>query len=437
MEDPSEEIRPDTFEQLGLKPSSMRAVKAAGYATPSPIQAAFIPLAAAGRDCIGQARTGTGKTAAFVLPALERIDHELLIPQVLVLAPTRELSEQVAEEARKLSQTSPVTVATCVGGKLIKKQVAALQAGAQLVVGTPGRVIDLINRQLLSLRKLRVVVLDEADRMLDIGFRPDIERILRSCPEDRQTLLLSATLPPPVERLARRYMKDPQRIDLSTDNVVVHSIDQYVVAVEEKQKFEALVKLLVQVKPRQAIVFCRMKRRADALYHRLAGRLKAIAAIHGDLQQAARDRAMKQFRDGSIRLLIATDVVGRGIDVSGVSHIINFDIPEYCDDYVHRVGRTGRLSSGDIGMAFTFASREEGGQLTNIEKRINRMLDPFQIEGFTPDAAPRRSYRERQAELAEINGTAAVETMTSLESSSAAAAVEEEDPFHHFGSGLV
>ncbi len=383
LEDNDEEILgPSGFDGLGLTRESIRAVRAVGYETPSPIQAAFIPLAVSGRDGIGQARTGTGKTAAFVLPALERIDADCLDPQVLCMTPTRELSEQVAEEARRLSRTRPVFVATCVGGKKINQQIAALQKGAQIIVGTPGRVIDLLNRGLLKLHTLKLVVLDEADRMLDIGFRPDIERILKQCPSDRQTLLLSATIPPPVERLAQRYMRDPERVNLSADQVVVHTVDQYYVTVDPRRKLEALVKLLFHVRPRQAIVFCRTKRGADKLHSRLLTRLPHIAAIHGDLAQSARDRAMKNFREGKVRLLIATDVVGRGIDVSGVSHIINYDVPEFSDDYVHRVGRTGRLSSGDIGMAFTFVANDEGDQLTGIEMKINKLLDRFVVPGY-------------------------------------------------------
>lgn len=377
-----------SFVDLGLSPQLMKAIKAVNYVTPSPIQAALIPRALSGADCIGQARTGTGKTAAFVIPILERIDARRPSVQALVLTPTRELSEQVAEEARRLSNYQPVTVATIVGGKQIRQQVTALQKGAQIVVGTPGRVIDLMTRRLLSFDTLRLVVLDEADRMLDIGFRPDIEKILRRCPEDRQTLLLSATLPPPVERLAQRFMRSPERIDLSTDHVVVHTVEQFYIPVEQGQKFLALVRLLVKVKPRQAIVFCRTKRGADHLYEKLSRRLSGISIIHGDLAQSARDRAMRQFRSGEIRLLIATDVVGRGIDVSGVSHIINYDVPEFCDDYVHRVGRTGRLSSGDIGMAFTLVTRSEGEQLTAIEKRINKLLDSFPLEGIREASVP-------------------------------------------------
>ena len=379
------EKAPSRFEDLGLCRDSLFSIKRAGFVEPSPIQAAFIPVALTGRDCIGQARTGTGKTAAFVLPILELIDLEDPRTQALVLTPTRELSQQVANEAERLAFRSKVTTACCVGGRPIKQQIRRLEEGAQIVIGTPGRVIDLMNRDLLKMPDLKLVVLDEADRMLDIGFRPDIEKILRRCPESRQTLLLSATLPAPVERLAHRYMRDPLRIDVSVANVAHDTIDQYYITVDHNRKFGTLVRLLVQERPQQAIVFTRTKRGAEEVHRRFAGRLPKIAFIHGDLPQTNRDRVMQQFRDGQIRLLIATDVMGRGIDVSGISHIINYDIPEDCDDYVHRIGRTGRLSSTEgHGAAITFVAPDEGQQLTNVEIRVNQMLSAYPLTGIDP-----------------------------------------------------
>jgi ATP-dependent RNA helicase DeaD len=235
----------------------------------------------------------------------------------------------------------------------------------------------------LDLRNLKVVVLDEADRMLDIGFRPDIEKILRQCPSERQTLLLSATMPPPVERLAKRYMRDPKRVDLSADQLTASdTIDQYYATVDQDRKFRLLVQVLKQERPHQVLVFTRTKRGAEQLHRRFAGKLDRVAMMNGDLPQHKRDSVMKQFRSGEIRMLIATDVVGRGIDVSSISHIVNYDIPEYHDDYVHRVGRTGRLCSDERGCAITFVTREQGEQLTAIEKRINQMLPEYEIKGF-------------------------------------------------------
>ena len=234
------EQAPSRFDDLGLSQDSLFSIKRAGFTAPSAIQAAFIPIALSGRDCIGQARTGTGKTAAFVLPILDLIDLRDPRTQALVLTPTRELSQQVADEVERLAFKCEVTTACCVGGRPIHQQIRRLQEGAQIVIGTPGRVIDLMGRQLLKMPDLKIVVMDEADRMLDIGFRPDIEKILRQCPESRQTLLLSATLPPPVERLARRYMRDPERIDVSASNVAHETIDQYYVTVDNQRKFGTL-----------------------------------------------------------------------------------------------------------------------------------------------------------------------------------------------------
>ncbi len=370
------------FDQLGLNDEILKNLSQAGYETPSPIQAELIPIAVTGQDCIGQARTGTGKTAAFSLPMLQQIDLRRPGAQALILAPTRELSEQVAAEIRKLCPDKSLNLAVLVGGKPLRPQENQLKRGAQIVAGTPGRVIDHINRGNLKLNTLDFVILDEADRMLDIGFRPDIEKILRKCPEKRQTLLLSATLPPPVERLATRYMQEPVMIDLSEDRVSVESIDQYYITVDPSRKVKLLTRLLFQERPKQTLVFTRTKRGADKLDRIFSKKLKAVAAIHGDLPQTKRDRVLKKFREGKIRLLIATDVMGRGIDVSGISHIINYDIPEFNDDYVHRIGRVGRLSSDQKGAAFTFVAPDEGDQLTNIENRINHMITEFRVDDF-------------------------------------------------------
>lgn len=371
-----------SFSQLGLNDNILKNLTKAGYETPSPIQSELIPVAVKGKDCIGQARTGTGKTAAFSLPILQQIDLRRPGTQALILAPTRELSEQVATEIRKLCPNKSLNLAVLVGGKPLRPQENQLKKGAHITVGTPGRVIDHINRGNLVLKTIQFVVLDEADRMLDIGFRPDIEKILRKCPEKRQTLLLSATMPPPVERLAKRYMQDPVMIDLSEDRVSVESIDQYYITVDPSRKVKLLTRLLFQERPKQTIVFTRTKRGADKLDRIFSKKLKAVAAIHGDLPQSKRDRVLKKFREGKIRLLIATDVMGRGIDVSGISHIINYDIPEFNDDYVHRIGRVGRLSSDQKGAAFTFVAPDEGDQLTNIENRINHMISEFRVDNF-------------------------------------------------------
>jgi ATP-dependent RNA helicase DeaD len=374
---------PARFEDLNLSPAMLAAVAAAEYTHPTPIQAGLIPRALAGVDVLGQARTGTGKTAAFTIPILEIIDltKKHHGAQALVLVPTRELAVQVREEVVKLSHGRKVHSVAIYGGKPIKGQIDKLRRGAEVVIGTPGRVLDHLARGTLELRDLKMVVLDEADRMLDIGFRPDIEKILRRCPQSRQTLLLSATVPPPVERLSKRYMRDPETLNFSPKDVSVETIEQFYFTVDGTRKFELLEKLLEREQPRQAIVFCRTKRGTDKIYQRLTKKMKDVAAIHGDLAQGARDRVMAGFRAGTVRYLVATDVVGRGIDVSNISHIINYDIPQFCDDYVHRVGRTGRM--GREGVAYTFVSPEEGNELTRIEMRINLLLKRGEMPGFS------------------------------------------------------
>jgi ATP-dependent RNA helicase DeaD len=380
------------FRSLGLSPATLAAVDQAGYTVPTPVQAGLIPRALAGVDVLGQARTGTGKTASFVLPILERMAQPGRGggPRALVLVPTRELAVQVKDEFEKLAHGSRIQCVAVYGGKPIKGQIDKLAKHPAVVVGTPGRVLDHMSRGTISFSAIEIVTLDEADRMLDIGFRPDIEKILRRCPESRQTLLLSATVPPAVHRLATRYMRDPEILDFSTNELAVETIEQRYFTVDPTRKFDLLERLLEREEPRQVIVFCRTKRGTDKIHEKLARRRSRqpgeVACIHGDLAQNVRDRVMRQFREGSTKILVATDVVGRGIDVSSVSHIINYDIPEFCDDYVHRVGRTGRM--GREGIAFTFVSPEEGSQLTNIEMRIERLLARDEIEGF--DAFDRR-----------------------------------------------
>jgi len=371
------------FRQMALSPVTQKALEKVGYQHPSPIQAGFIPQALTGCDVIGQARTGTGKTAAFLIPLLERLlpPGESGGPQAIVLVPTRELAAQVHEEALRLSRGRSVRMTVLCGGKPLRKQCRFLEDGIDVVIGTPGRVLDHLRRRTLSLDQVNTVVLDEADRMLDIGFRPDIESILRHCPKERQTMLLSATMAPPVQRLAQRYMHEPLVVNCSpAENVSVETIQQYYVAVEPSEKFELLVKLLLAENPQQAIVFCRTKRDTERIALKLKTRVPGVSGMHGDMPQRQRDTVMAKFRSGQVRCLVATDVVGRGIDVTGISHIVNYVIPEFCDDYVHRVGRTGRM--GRAGVAFTFVSKGEGSALTNIEKRINRLLQRAKPEDF-------------------------------------------------------
>jgi ATP-dependent RNA helicase DeaD len=371
-----------SFRQLDLSPVMQRALKRLKYETPSPIQALVIPPALDGHDILGQARTGTGKTAAFGIPILEMLDplSECRNPQALILVPTRELAEQVYLELGRLAYGCKTAITCMAGGKHMRRQTQELQDGTQIVVGTPGRVMDHILRRTFKTEDLWCIVLDEADRMLDIGFRPAIEKILRACPKDRQTMLLSATLAPDVERLCKRYMEEPVHINCSKTQISVETIEQRYFTVRHEQKQNTLVRLLEREQPKQAIIFCRTKRGTDRLHRALQAELSRIkslagtklACIHGDMNQRDRDRVFNALRAGEVGILVATDVVGRGIDVSSVSHIINYDIPLDCDDYVHRVGRTGRM--GREGIAFTFVTADEGQQLTSIELNINRLL---------------------------------------------------------------
>jgi ATP-dependent RNA helicase DeaD len=380
--DSAKQVEARPFGDLTLSPVMLQALAKAEYLEPTPVQAGMIPRALAGVDVMAQARTGTGKTAAFAIPILEQVDatRHPGEPQALILAPTRELAVQVRDELMKLAANRHVQIVALYGGKPLAKQAQDLHRGPHVIVGTPGRVLDHMGRHNLSLARLRWVVLDEADRMLDIGFRPDIEKILRQAPGGRQTLLLSATIPPPVRRLAERYMHNPEMLDFSPTDIAVETIEQFYFTVVPEKKFDLLVRLVEREQPRQAIVFCRTRRGTEKVGQRLNKKAADVAAIHGDLAQKVRDRVMQAFREGKVRYLVATDVVGRGIDVSGISHIINYDIPQFSDDYVHRVGRTGRM--GREGVAYTFVTPEEGNELTRIEMRIDRLLTRDEIPGF-------------------------------------------------------
>jgi len=380
----------------------MEALAQAEYHQPSPVQAGIIPHALTGGDLLGQARTGTGKTAAFAIPILERLE---LIPRgpqpnAIVLVPTRELAVQVRDEIAKLAHGRKTRCIAVYGGKPIRSQITQLEKGSDVVVGTPGRVLDHLARGTLKLNGLQCVVLDEADRMLDIGFRPDIEKILRRCPKKRQTLLLSATVDRGVERLSRSYMVQPEIMDFSPSTKAADTIEQHYFTVEEMRKFDLLVKLIERENPEQAIVFCRTKRGTDRVQRKLSRKVQGVDCIHGDMQQPARDRVMRSFRDGKVRILVATDVVGRGIDVTSISHIINYDLPQSSDDYVHRVGRTGRM--GREGVAYSFVTPEQGIELTRIEMLINTLLKRDEIDGFQtvamaapPQETPENSEPEK------------------------------------------
>lgn len=396
---------PFHFSDLPLRPELIAALTKAGFTKPTPIQRYVIPPAIEGRDVLGKAQTGTGKTGAFLIPFFQRFAElpPTAEPFGIVLAPTRELVVQVQEQAEKLAPMGGFRSVVIYGGVGFGAQLSGLEKGCHLVVGTPGRVIDHLQRKTLKLGKIQYVVLDEADRMLDIGFRRDIERILSHCPTPRQTLLLSATLPETVLGLVNRYLVNPVHVEIDSDRPTVDKIRQSFVSVEEFQKPDLLCKLIEDENPRQSIIFMERKRWAEDLYLKLRGRIPRMAMIHGDLPQGIRNQIMAAFRSGHFKHLVATDVVGRGIDVVGISHVFNYDIPEDPEAYVHRIGRTGRI--GADGIAIAFVAPEQGKRLTNIESFIDRLLEPRVVEGFemkrevaapeAPKPPPPMTHRKR------------------------------------------
>ena len=386
------------YADMNLNRPLMDAIRQAGYTHATPVQAAVIPVAMRGQDVIGQAQTGTGKTAAFLLPFMNRWrPHKLKGPIAVVMCPTRELAMQVAGEGVKLAPSKLFRTVPVYGGAGMGKQLDLLGRGCDLVVGTPGRMLDHLRRGTLNLDHVKYVVLDEADRMLDIGFRPDIERILRRCPESRQTLLMSATVPEPIKKLVSRYMRDPIHMNMTPKVVTVDKIRQAFITVDDERKFELLLKVIEREQPRQCLIFVERKRWADNLHKKMSRSLASVAAIHGDLPQKQREKIMGDFRSGKLKFMIATDVASRGIDVSGISHVINYDLPMDIENYVHRIGRTGRI--GRDGVAIAFVTPEQGGHLTDIEMTINKLIDEDRIDGF--EAHVTRKVRERPAHGAE------------------------------------
>jgi len=361
-----------TFYQFGLSDAVIKATALMGFEETTSIQDLAIPIAMAGNDIIGQAQTGTGKTAAFGIPMIEKCIEGQSNIQGLVITPTRELAVQVAEEINTLGQFKNIRALPVYGGQNIERQIKALKKKPQIIVATPGRLMDHMRRKLIRLQQLNVVVLDEADEMLNMGFREDIETILTDVPEERQTMLFSATMPQPIQDLARKFMRDPKFVKMKTKEVTVPNTEQYYYQTHEKEKFDALCRLLDLHSPEAAIVFARTKRRVDELLEGLNKRGYSAEAIHGDLTQAKRDSVMRKFKNMSTEILVATDVAARGLDIGSVTHVYNFDIPQDPDSYVHRIGRTGRL--GKPGIAVTFVSHREINHLEHIERSIKRKI---------------------------------------------------------------
>ena len=355
------------FEEIGLRPEILKAVKMMGFEEATPIQAKAIPVMSTGQDMIGQAQTGTGKTAAFGIPLLEKIDPKDKHLQAIVLCPTRELAIQVADEIRNLAKyMHGIKVLPIYGGQQIVKQIRSLKSGVQVVIGTPGRVMDHMRRKTVKMTHLHTVVLDEADEMLNMGFREDIETILKGVPEERQTVLFSATMPKPILEITKNFQKDAKLVKVTKKELTVPNIEQFYYDVKPKNKEEVLSRLLDIYTPKLSVVFCNTKKQVDLLVNGLLGRGYFAAGLHGDMKQEQRDRVMNGFRTGKTDILVATDVAARGIDVDEVEAVFNYDLPQDDEYYVHRIGRTGR--AGRVGRAFTFIYGREVYKLKEIQR---------------------------------------------------------------------
>jgi ATP-dependent RNA helicase DeaD len=349
-----------------------------GFTQPMPVQVQAIPPALKGRDLVGQAPTGTGKTVAFGVPIVEKCDASSKDIQALVIAPTRELAVLVSEEINKVGEFKGVRSMPVYGGEDVHRQIHGLRSNPQVIVGTPGRLIDHVSRiKTISLDHLKILVLDEADKLLEMGFLEDTKAILRKAPQGCQIMLFSATMPEPVLELTRMFMKDPAMVGIKAEKVSVPSIAQYYVELQESQKFDVLLRLLLAQSPEIAIVFGRTKKRVTELYEALSRKGYCTRGLHGDLEQAERDSIMKQFKDGAVQILVSTDVASRGLDISGVTHIYNFDVPEDPESYVHRIGRTGR--AGKSGVAVTFVTLVEKRVLKNMEQYAGQRIQPMSI----------------------------------------------------------
>lgn len=376
-----------TFADLGLDPAVLKAVEESGYTIPTPIQAQAIPDVLAGRDLMASAQTGTGKTAAFMLPALHRLKQPSLVrgkgPRVLVLTPTRELAQQVSEAAAKYGRNMRLKVVSILGGMPYPLQNKLLSNPVDILVATPGRLIDHIGRGRIDFSRLEMLVLDEADRMLDMGFIDDVESIVAATPATRQTLLFSATLDGVIGNLAQRLLKNPKRISVTAAKARHEHIEQRLMYVDDMQhKNRLLDHLLRDTGLNQALVFTATKRDADILADDLTAQGHSAAALHGDMSQRDRNRTLLNMRKGSVRVLVATDVAARGLDVSGITHVINFDLPKFAEDYVHRIGRTGR--GGASGIAVSFASSRDLGHLKNIERYTGHSITAHTVSGMEP-----------------------------------------------------
>ncbi len=379
-----------TFQELNLNEKTKRALQYAGYVCPTPIQEQAIPVILEGKDFIGQSKTGTGKTASYSLPMIEKIDPANKKVQAIVLCPTRELAVQVADEVRKfLKYQEGIKTIAIYGGQAIETQIKMLKKGVQIVIGTPGRIMDHMRRRTLKLDGVKMCVLDEADEMLNMGFEEDIETILKDVPSERQTVLFSATMNKRIMEITKKYLQNPKKVKIQAEELTVNEIEQISIPIKEAMKSEALMRLIEVYRPQKAIVFCNTKKRVDDLIEVLKQNHFKAEALHGDVKQTGRERIMKRMRNGEFQILVATDVVARGIDIQDVEFVLNYDVPQEEEYYVHRIGRTGR--NGSTGKAVTFVVGKEKSKLQSIKKYSNAKIK----EGTIPTLAEINKIRNR------------------------------------------
>jgi ATP-dependent RNA helicase RhlE len=397
------------FSALGLSHPVLEGVKAMGYVQPTPIQLRAIPLIMNGRDVIGSAQTGTGKTAAFALPILSRLQHRAGVTRALVLEPTRELAAQVETAIRDFARFTDIGVAVVFGGVGYGRQREALKAGVDIIVATPGRLLDHLQQGTCQLNKVEYLVLDEADRMLDMGFLPDVRKIVQKCPSARQSMLFSATIPPEIDSLIKWAMKSPETIEIGVRRSPASNVKHVVYPVAESQKSDLLRALLDKVNYESVIIFCRTKNRADRIGHLLKKNNHAVAVLHSNRTQREREQALQGFREGRFEALVATDIAARGLDVPDVSHVVNFDVPQHPEDYVHRIGRTGRADA--LGDAFTIMVAEDASHMAAIERFIAQKIERVKLEEFNyeytalfDEATDKRSAYERKVKGVRLSG---------------------------------
>jgi len=390
-----------TFTEIGLPEPVLRSLADAGYVNPTPIQAQAIPIILSGRDLIGAAQTGTGKTAAFALPTIARLGPAAGKPRCLVLVPTRELAVQVDENFQKYGKYLGTKTALLYGGVGYGAQVKALNDGVDVVIATPGRLLDLHEQNILDLKSIQVLILDEVDRMLDMGFIEDVTRIIRFCPKNRQTLLFSATVDERIGKIANWALRDPVTVDVRTGSTAAETVDHAIYPVDVFQKYDLLIELLKRSAFKSVIVFTRTKRDADRITEWIEGHGTPVATMHADRSQTERTEALKGFKSGKYTVLVATDIASRGLDITGVTHVINYNVPEHPEDYVHRIGRTGRAATE--GEAFTLFSPDELHHMQQIEQLLGRPIERRKLEGFryfsepilTPGGAKTAAPRKR------------------------------------------